>query len=124
MILYLNLKYPYYENSRLIMLLFSSNNIFSQENNEHELLTSKSLVGVWNQVIPNKTGNQMFRTGDFKFINPDGMFYTMIINPGNPTSITMYGNYTVTSDNTFSEYIKKGVVSHKVFIYTLPHILI
>ncbi len=107
-----------------IMLLFFSNCAINTKVKKHSLLTSKSLVGVWNQVMPLKNSNKVLLTGNFKFINPDGTFYTMVfvdpsgrglrITPNIYTSITMYGTYEITSKSTFTEQIEKHFINSKM----------
>ncbi len=90
------------------LLFFSSCGVTKQEQTK-TLLTSKSLVGVWNQVMPTDKENEVMLSGIFKFINPDKTFYMMMSSFGDdvvyPSVIRMYGRYEVTSKDTLIEYV-------------------
>lgn len=92
---------------------------------QKHLPESKSLVGMWRQTLLIKdkdTGNlRKIMTGNYKVVNPDGTFYAFITwgtgneNPQkNITTLNMYGTYTLTSDNTFSEHIVKHSVDARM----------
>ncbi len=54
------------------------------------LAESKSLIGVWHQV---KVQNNQVVYENYKFINSDGTFYSIIRWKNGTATITMYGNY-------------------------------
>lgn len=77
---------------------------------QKQLPMSESLPGVWNQIYITPNGNRI-PTGNYKFLNTDGTFYSMVVwglNGGNnrPSTIGMYGTYSITSDSTYTEHIK------------------
>ncbi len=72
------------------------------------LAESKSLVGVWHQV---EVQNHPAKYENYKFINSDGTFYSIIRWKNGSSTITMYGNYKVTSKNTIIEKIKGHLYS-------------
>ncbi len=103
-----------------ILLFVSCASTQKTSETKHELLTSKSLVGIWNQAFPDLKG-KFHRSGNFKFINPDGTFYLMTVKfnckkmlLNTPTGISVYGTYKVTSENTFTEHIKKHSLRPKM----------
>ncbi len=100
-----------------VLLFVSCSSLQKTNEAKHQLLTSKSLVGVWNQVFPSLKTKKFLRSGNFKFINPDGTFYLMTVKSNcknvllnAPTGISMYGTYEVTSKNTFIEHIEKHLL--------------
>ncbi len=92
----------------IVLLFFSSCGVTKQEQTK-TLLSSNSLVGVWNQVIPTDKDDEVVLTGIFKFINPDKTFYMMMSSFGDdvvhPAVIRMYGHYEITSKDTLIEYV-------------------
>ena len=92
--------------------------IYAQEN----LITSKSVVGFWRQVVPvqkNEDGTiKKAKTSNYKIFNTDGTIFTFTtwFNQGvvrknateleyDVTDIGFFGNYKITSDSTLTETI-------------------
>ncbi len=91
------------------LLFVSCSSLQKTSETKHQLLTSTSLVGIWNQAFPDFKTKKIHRTKNFKFINPDGTFYLML-----PTRISAYGTYEITSENTFTEHIEKHLLNPKM----------
>ncbi len=107
----------------VVLLSFSSCTSLQKstvKENKFSIITSNSLVGIWNQVMP-ISKDKILKSGNFKFINPDGTFYLMMVESNDknafsnlPTSISMYGTYEVTSENTLTEHIRKHLLNPKM----------
>ncbi len=71
------------------------------------MVVSKSLIGVWRQMSVGLDG-KLIPTGNYKFLNTDKTFYSMVFwGSFKPSTIMMYGNYNITSDSTYVESIVK-----------------
>ncbi len=106
-------------------LFVSCTSLQKTSETKYQLLTSKSLVGIWNQgFIDSK--RKVHRSRNFKIINSDGTFYLMTVKSDAthkdthipihtiPTGITGYGTYEITSDNTFTEHVEKHFLNPKI----------
>ncbi len=89
----------------LATILLGSSFLAHKKKNENMAL-SENMVGVWRQVVIHKEQAEL--TGNYKFLNPDGTFYSMVVMGASKSSfVMMCGNYTITSDSTFNEEIIK-----------------
>ncbi len=85
-------------------VLVSCSSLLSKSKVEN-MATSESLVGVWRQMSVG-FGGKMAPTGNYKFLNTDKTFYSMVVwGTFKPSTIMMYGNYKTTSDSTYIEDI-------------------
>ncbi len=81
--------------------IFVCSSFTTGEKEPQNMAVSKSFVGIWRQL--NFKGQM---TGNYKFVNPDGTFYSMVVfGAFKPSMIMMYGNYKITSDSTYTEHI-------------------
>ncbi len=84
----------------------------SEPDLEKHLPLSDGLPGMWRQVVLRNVDGEVTEapTGNYKVLNKDNTFYTFVVwSSGKqadlPTTIGFYGNYTITSDSTFTEKI-------------------
>ncbi len=91
-----------------VATIFVYSSFTTKQKEPQNLAESKSLVGVWHQV---EVQNNPAVYENYKFINSDGTFYSIIRCKNGTSSITMYGNYKVISKNTIVEKIKGHLYS-------------
>ncbi len=88
----------------VIFLLGMSEFLTAQTEKNKPIDASEQIIGVWNQA--HKRAGKVLRTGNYKIINSDGNFYSMVVWRYRPTTMVMSGTYQL-SDSTYTEHIKK-----------------
>lgn len=116
--LYINLTKFIKMKKTLLSLVVLLTVVFTGNAQEKHLPASKNIVGVWNQLIVLPTG-QKVTTGNYKVINADNTFYTMIVwalngRKDKPSTIGLYGTYSIDTDSTYTEHIVESGVNPKM----------
>ncbi len=89
----------------VIVTTFASCSSSLNKSEVENMAVSESLVGVWRQMSIGLDGTPI-PTGNYKFLNTDDTFYSMVFwGSFKPSTIMMYGNYEITSDSTYVESI-------------------
>ncbi|MBJ6366664.1 DUF4488 domain-containing protein [Snuella sedimenti] len=103
----------------ILVLIFSILSLYAVAQAEQtHVPASKSLAGIWRQTgIKHPVSGKVVDvlSGNYKVINPDGTFYTVVTwnskDPLKGTTIGQYGDYKITSDSTLVEHIVQHVMN-------------